>query len=489
MASPRFPVTRFPVALRHLVDLARETLPPMHPAGRPFVAAGVTTTLLLRWLSPTAGTLGAVATACCAAFFREPHRVSPQDPGLAVAPADGTVSSVGLAPAPAELGLNGQPRPRGSGSLGERHRRARLRRPTTSTPRRRRPAAGRLRAQDVQALRGGRRRPVGARAGQGGVDVRHGEDPDQQRDGVARQPVRVALAVGPLVVPADQRDDVPQRLQGLHHGDALVWDRWRWLQRRVRQTHNADRLLDIGCGSGAFTIGMAKRGYQRLGLSWDARNQKVAQQRADICGASNATFEICDVRQLHERTDLFGMFDIILCCENIEHIIDDFLLMKSMAACLKPGGRLLLTAPYIRRIPQSSMDYGPFPDFEDGRHVRPGYNRAIIAELCVHSGLHGRMTRNTPTLAHTKTNINTVSRCSQSSMPRFPSSGDSRSSAVTEPALSEAGRFVRNELGGKGVLGFEVTRRSISAPAERNLRRRLPMSNKNPLQHFTTSGP
>ncbi len=173
----------------------------------------------------------------------------------------------------------------------------------------------------------------------------------------------------------------------LHHGDALVWDRWRWLQRRVRQTHNADRLLDIGCGSGAFTIGMAKRGYQSLGLSWDARNQKVAQQRADICSASNATFEICDVRQLHERTDFFGLFDVILCCENIEHIIDDFHLMNSMAACLKPGGRLLLTAPYIRRIPWSSMDYGPFPDFEDGRHVRRGYNRAMIAELCVHSGL------------------------------------------------------------------------------------------------------
>lgn len=107
MASPWFPGT-----LRHLVDLARETLPPMHSAGRPFVAAGVATTLLLSRFSPAAGTLGAVATACCAAFFREPRRVPPGDPGLAVAPADGTVSSVVLALAPAELGLNTQPRPR-----------------------------------------------------------------------------------------------------------------------------------------------------------------------------------------------------------------------------------------------------------------------------------------------------------------------------------------------------------------------------------------
>ncbi|HSL09484.1 MAG TPA: phosphatidylserine decarboxylase [Pseudonocardiaceae bacterium] len=98
--------------LWHLMDLTRETLPPMHPAGRPFVAGGAAATLLLRRLSPTAATLGVIATACCAAFFREPHRVPPQDPTLALAPADGTVSSVTLASAPAELGLDGQLRPR-----------------------------------------------------------------------------------------------------------------------------------------------------------------------------------------------------------------------------------------------------------------------------------------------------------------------------------------------------------------------------------------
>ena len=112
MASHRSAATQFPSTLRHLANLTRETLPPMHSAGRPFVAAGAVTTLLLGRLSPAAGTLGAIATACCAAFFRDPQRVPPGDPGLAVAPADGTVSSVALAPAPVELGLPRDPRPR-----------------------------------------------------------------------------------------------------------------------------------------------------------------------------------------------------------------------------------------------------------------------------------------------------------------------------------------------------------------------------------------
>jgi SAM-dependent methyltransferase len=173
----------------------------------------------------------------------------------------------------------------------------------------------------------------------------------------------------------------------LHHGDALVWDRWRWLSRRLRLTKNGERLLDVGCGSGAFTIGTAKLGYNSLGLSWDKRNQDVAESRARIASATSASFEICDVRELDTKVHLKGQFDVIVCTENIEHIIDDFRLMRAMAGCLKPGGRLLLTSPQLGRKPQNFMDYGPFPDFEDGRHVRRGYNKVMVRELCDYAGL------------------------------------------------------------------------------------------------------
>src|SRR3712207_6196025 len=76
-------LSRFAAGLRHAVALVRETVPPMHPAGRPFVAGGAAAALLLGRFSPAAGVLGAAATACCATFFREPRRVPPQDPGLA----------------------------------------------------------------------------------------------------------------------------------------------------------------------------------------------------------------------------------------------------------------------------------------------------------------------------------------------------------------------------------------------------------------------
>jgi phosphatidylserine decarboxylase len=91
--------------LTHLAQLARDTVPPMHPAGRPFVLGAAAATLLLRRRWRAVGVLGGIATAWCAWFFREPRRTTPTRPGVAVAPADGTVSHVESAIPPAELAL------------------------------------------------------------------------------------------------------------------------------------------------------------------------------------------------------------------------------------------------------------------------------------------------------------------------------------------------------------------------------------------------
>ncbi|MQA15197.1 MAG: phosphatidylserine decarboxylase [Pseudonocardiaceae bacterium] len=97
---------------RHLLHLARATVPPMHPAGWPFVLTAGIATVLARRVSRPVGVAGAVATAWCAWFFREPRRVSPQRDGIVVAAADGTVGSIEAAPPPAELELDQTPRPR-----------------------------------------------------------------------------------------------------------------------------------------------------------------------------------------------------------------------------------------------------------------------------------------------------------------------------------------------------------------------------------------
>ena len=89
---------------RHLVSLLRSTVPPVHPAGLPFVSAGVGLALLgrrHRWLRRA----GLLAAGACAGFFRHPPRVPPTRPGVVVAPADGLVCLIDAAAPPPELEL------------------------------------------------------------------------------------------------------------------------------------------------------------------------------------------------------------------------------------------------------------------------------------------------------------------------------------------------------------------------------------------------
>lgn len=174
----------------------------------------------------------------------------------------------------------------------------------------------------------------------------------------------------------------------LIHGDTLVLDRWFWLKKYLRPVPGGSKsLLDVGCGTGSFTIGAARRGYRSLGLSWDERNQRVAGERAAMCHAGLARFEVQDARRLGEREDLKGQFDVAICLECIEHILDDEKLMRDMAACLKPGGTLLLTTPNLSFRPMTADDGAVLSAVEDGGHVRRGYASEDLNRLSTTAGL------------------------------------------------------------------------------------------------------
>jgi phosphatidylserine decarboxylase len=94
-----------------LVALVRSAIPPMHPAGLPFVGVSLAVALAgrrNRWLRRA----GLTSAAANAAFFRHPPRVPPTRPGVVVAPADGLICLIEAAAPPAELGLPATPLPR-----------------------------------------------------------------------------------------------------------------------------------------------------------------------------------------------------------------------------------------------------------------------------------------------------------------------------------------------------------------------------------------
>lgn len=86
-------------------------LPPIHSAGWPFIAAFFAVAVILGFLWTPLFWLGLIGTAWCVYFFRDPVRMTPDDPALVVSPADGVVVTTAERVPPPELALGERPLP------------------------------------------------------------------------------------------------------------------------------------------------------------------------------------------------------------------------------------------------------------------------------------------------------------------------------------------------------------------------------------------
>lgn len=89
--------------------MLKSVLVPIHPAGWPFIGIFAVIAVALGWWAEPAGYLGALLTAWCAYFFRNPDRTTPTRAGLVISPADGVVQSIVEAVPPAELEMGDAP--------------------------------------------------------------------------------------------------------------------------------------------------------------------------------------------------------------------------------------------------------------------------------------------------------------------------------------------------------------------------------------------
>jgi 2-polyprenyl-3-methyl-5-hydroxy-6-metoxy-1,4-benzoquinol methylase len=127
-----------------------------------------------------------------------------------------------------------------------------------------------------------------------------------------------------------------------------------------------------------------KIGNHATGIDYNPHNCERARERARILQLKNTEFRQGDLRALDQLADQLEPFDQIICFETIEHIINDRKLIADLAALLKPGGRLLLSAPYKGYKPLLG---DKLSDREDGGHVRWGYTHEELRQMLSECGL------------------------------------------------------------------------------------------------------
>lgn len=109
------------------------------------------------------------------------------------------------------------------------------------------------------------------------------------------------------------------------------------------------KVLDIGCGNGALSFFAASRGCKVLGVDVSERAISGCKFNAQRFGFGNdLRFEVEDFDNPREK--ITEKFDLVICCEVIEHLRDDLRVLRYIYRMLKPGGILFLSTPSINSV-------------------------------------------------------------------------------------------------------------------------------------------
>jgi SAM-dependent methyltransferase len=103
------------------------------------------------------------------------------------------------------------------------------------------------------------------------------------------------------------------------------------------------RVLDVGCGPGRHALALARRGIEVVGIDRSPEFVRLASE-ASVAEGLPARFEQLDVRELGFAAE----FDAVLClCQGGFGLLggdDEVPVFGRIAAAVRPGGRLALTA-------------------------------------------------------------------------------------------------------------------------------------------------
>jgi SAM-dependent methyltransferase len=132
-------------------------------------------------------------------------------------------------------------------------------------------------------------------------------------------------------------------------------ERDRWIARQAAGVAPGSRVLDVGAGSCP---------YRRHFSGCDYRTQDFTaledEQLRDKHGYGQIDY-ICDATSIPVEG---GSFDVVLCTEVLEHVPDPAGVVREIARVLRPGGKLLLTAPLGSGLHQTPYHfYGGYTPF------------------------------------------------------------------------------------------------------------------------------
>jgi SAM-dependent methyltransferase len=131
----------------------------------------------------------------------------------------------------------------------------------------------------------------------------------------------------------------------------------RHREAMIRSIKPTGRLLDFGCGNGAFAGWMSLSGYEVVGLEPFSLGQSVTKDRLTLMQAPLEAVE-----------GELGEFDVITLWHVLEHLKQPDRLLARLAERLRPGGVILVSVPNFRSWQRDLFNGGWF-HIDPPRHL------------------------------------------------------------------------------------------------------------------------
>ena len=110
------------------------------------------------------------------------------------------------------------------------------------------------------------------------------------------------------------------------------------------------RVLDVGCGGGLLSEGMAVRGAKVTGIDLSEKPLGVARLHLLESG-QKVDYRKISAEQM--AAEMPGAFDAVTCLEMLEHVPDPASVVASCARLVKPGGQVFFST--INRNPKAYL--------------------------------------------------------------------------------------------------------------------------------------
>lgn len=139
--------------------------------------------------------------------------------------------------------------------------------------------------------------------------------------------------------------DPNSEFKPLHEINPLRLD---WIDQHVGLT--GKRVLDVGCGGGLLSEGMATRGAIVTGIDLSEKPLGVAKLHLLESG-QKVDYRKIAVEALAD--EMPGAFDAVTCLEMLEHVPNPSSVVSACASLVKPGGQVFFST--LNRNPKSYL--------------------------------------------------------------------------------------------------------------------------------------